>query len=200
MDGYQECLHCQYAHPAFSAIYPTTFYNVDTHANWYRHFSNPNRPDDGLFLYFFPSCTLNVYGGGMSMFRICPTRNPSISRMEFDYYHIEYGHGFEQYYDFVRQVAKEDLELCERTQANLEKGIYLEGWLNPFKESGVVRKFLLCPCCRQTIDPAPDYQQHVLNMVLEQHERENSPGNLNEEGVHFPTSEEVGPDAIKASE
>lgn len=60
--------------------------------------------------------------------------------MEFDYYNTVSGQAFEDYYKFVRQVATEDFDLCERTQANLENGVYTEGCLNPEKESGVVRK------------------------------------------------------------
>ncbi|PWY80922.1 hypothetical protein BO94DRAFT_470303 [Aspergillus sclerotioniger CBS 115572] len=101
------------------------------------HIVDPEKPDDGLFLYFFPNCTLNVYGGGMSSFRVCPTDDPNVTRMEFDYYHMESGDKFGEYFRFVRQVAMEDYELCEKAQDNLTKGIYSEGILNPEKESGV---------------------------------------------------------------
>lgn len=137
VDGYQECLHCQYTHPSFSSLYPPTSYHVVNHHNWCRHFADPTRPDDGLFLFFFPNCTLNVYGGGMSQFRVCPTAEPGTTRMEFDYYNVEDGEKFEEYYRFVRQVAIEDFELCEKAQHNLERGIYAEGILNPVKETGV---------------------------------------------------------------
>ena len=63
--------------------------------------------------------------------------------MEFDYYNELTGEAFEKYYKFVRQVADEDYELCERAQQNLEKGIYVKGCLNPNKESGVSSKSLL---------------------------------------------------------
>ncbi|QDS72416.1 hypothetical protein FKW77_009061 [Venturia effusa] len=155
VDGYQECLHCQYTHPSFSLFYPPAFYAVHNHTNFSRHIADPKRPDDGLFLYFFPVVTLNVYGGGMSSFRVCPTEDPGVTRMEFDYYHVEEGEQFEEYYKFVRQVALEDFELCEKAQANLEKGIYREGILNPEKESGVAW-----------------YQQEVLKRVVAQHEIE----------------------------
>lgn len=137
VDGYQECLHCQYTHPSFSIYYPPTWYKVHNHKNFSQHIADPKKPDDGLFLYFFPICTLNVYGGGMSSFRVCPTDDPNITRMEFDYYHMETGEKFEEYFRFVRQVAMEDYELCEKAQQNLEKGVYREGILNPEKESGV---------------------------------------------------------------
>jgi len=139
VDGYQECLHCQYTHPTFSQYYPPTSYAVENHAksNFSRHIADPEKRDDGLFLYFFPNCTLNVYGGGMSSFRVCPTEDPNTARMEFDYYHEKDGETFEKYFQFVRQVAMEDYELCEKAQSNLQKGIYTEGILNPVKETGV---------------------------------------------------------------
>jgi hypothetical protein len=137
VDGYQECLHCQYTHPSFSIYYPPTFYTVRNKHNFSQHIADPKKPDDGLFLYFFPNCTLNVYGGGMSSFRVCPTADSQVTRMEFDYYHLESGDKFEEYFKFVRQVAMEDFELCEKAQSNLAKGVYHEGILNPEKENGV---------------------------------------------------------------
>ncbi|PUU83738.1 hypothetical protein B9Z19DRAFT_1118876 [Tuber borchii] len=155
IDGYQECLHCQYAHPSFSKLYPPTFYSIQNHGNFCRHIADPKKPEDGLFLYFFPICTLNVYGGGMSSFRTCPTPDPTISRMEFDYYYNGEDEAFEEYFKFVRQVALEDYELCVAAQQNLQRGVYVEGVLNPEKESGVIY-----------------YQQLVRNLVLERYKAE----------------------------
>ncbi|KAL4918099.1 hypothetical protein BDW62DRAFT_201209 [Aspergillus aurantiobrunneus] len=155
VDGYQECLHCQYTHPSFSVYYPPTSYRVYNHANFSQHIADPEKPNDGLFLYFFPNCTLNVYGGGMSSFRVCPTPDPSVTRMEFDYYHMETGEKFEEYFRFVRQVAMEDYELCERAQENLARGVYREGILNPEKERGV-----------------SFYQDRVFELVCQQHAAE----------------------------
>ena len=141
VDGYQECLHCAYTHPSFSELYPPHSYHVVNHHNWCQHFADPEKPKDGLFLYFFPNCTLNVYGGGMTSFRVCPQDQPGETRMEFDYYNIDEGEKFEEYYKFVRQVAIEDFELCETAQYNLERGVYAEGVLNPAKETGVACEF-----------------------------------------------------------
>lgn len=60
-----------------------------------------------------------------------------MARMEFDYYHEGSEEEFEKYFKFVRQVALEDFELCERAQQGLEAGVYVEGVLNPVKENGV---------------------------------------------------------------
>jgi hypothetical protein len=87
----------------------------------------------------------------MSCFRVCPNSEPGVSIMEFDYYHRGSDEEFEGYINFVRQVALEDFELCEKAQSNLEKGIYREGVLNPKKENGVAF-----------------YQQQVRKMVYDQ--------------------------------
>ncbi|KAK5100507.1 hypothetical protein LTS08_005258 [Lithohypha guttulata] len=165
VDGYQECLHCQYTHREFSAMYPPTFYAVQNEGNISRHFADERltEVDDGLFLFLFPICTLNRYAGGMTSFRVCPGEKVGESRMEFDYYYLnqkaidtvnakaeEQGRqaaeeeiekagleGFEEYYRFVRRVAMEDFELCEVAQSNLERGVYCQGVLNSAKENGV---------------------------------------------------------------
>ncbi len=87
----------------------------------------------------------------MSCFRACPTSDPCVSIMEFDYYHQGSDEEFEGYFNFVRQVALEDFELCEKAQSNLQKGIYGEGILNPKKENGVAF-----------------YQQQVRTMIYDQ--------------------------------
>ena len=83
-------------------------------------------------------------------------------------------------YKFVRQVAIEDYELCENAQYNLEKGIYAEGVLNTHKETGVACKFTFISIFPTHVSQSAkfanlssiDYQQRVLEMVLEQHQKE----------------------------
>lgn len=143
VDGYQECLHCPYAHPAFSKIYkPQIYYEVHNKHNYSQHIAQSNNPEDGLFIYLFPNTCLNIYGGGMSSFRVCPSDDPTKTNMEFDYYHMAEvdTEEFKSYYSFVRTVGIEDHDLCEKAQENLNVGIYTEGHLNPKKENGVTCK------------------------------------------------------------
>ncbi len=95
----------------------------------------------------------------MSSFRVCPTSDPSVTRMEFDYYNRKDGDEFEEYFKFVRKVALEDYELCEKAQSNLEKGVYCQGVLNPVKEIGVSH-----------------YQQLVRRMVVEKYKEQKHTG------------------------
>ncbi|EFX04526.1 c6 zinc finger domain containing protein [Grosmannia clavigera kw1407] len=157
MDGYQECLHCPYAHPSFAKVYRFATYRVLNRHNYSQHIAATDRPNDGLFLYFFPNSTLNLYGGGMSSFRAWPTADPRRSTVDFDYYHVapESSDTFDTYFRFARTVAVEDHDLCEKVQQNLDVGIYTEGILNPDKENGVAY-----------------YQSRVLEMCAAQYEKE----------------------------
>ena len=107
--------------------------------------------------------------------------------MEFDYYHEKDGEEFEDYFTFVRKVAMEDYELCETAQANLEKGVYSQGVLNPKKEGGVIREYTFRPlfyCIKGLSDSTKyimgerlmmlcaDYQQQVKNLVMAAYKEE----------------------------
>lgn len=142
VDAYQECLHCAYAHPEFAKAFRPAAYKVVERHNYCQHMAGSTSYDDGLFFWLFPNCTLSLYAGGLTCWRINPTEEPGKARMEFDYYHEkpEGDPEFEEWYRFTRNVALEDIELCERTQGNLNMGIYISGYLNPEKENGVACK------------------------------------------------------------
>lgn len=182
IDGFQECLHCSFAHPSFSKVYAPTTYKVLNEQHFSRHFAEADckrdSPSDGLFLYFFPNSTLNLYGGGISSFRTWPTDDPSKTIMQFDYYHkssVE-TQEFQNYYKFARTVATEDNDLCEMAQMNLKVGIYTEGILNPNKENGVIRKsnilWHLKSFHRTDVCWVLDYQKRVFEMCLAEFNKE----------------------------
>ncbi|KAI1038143.1 hypothetical protein LB503_012063 [Fusarium chuoi] len=182
IDGFQECLHCSFAHPSFSKVYAPTTYKVLNEQHFSRHFAEADckrdSPSDGLFLYFFPNSTLNLYGGGISSFRTWPTDDPSKTIMQFDYYHkspVE-TQEFQNYYKFARTVATEDNDLCEMAQMNLKVGIYTEGILNPNKENGVIRTSNILwhlKCFHRTdVCWVLDYQKRVFEMCLAEFNKE----------------------------
>ncbi|CVL11780.1 uncharacterized protein FPRN_14844 [Fusarium proliferatum] len=140
VDAYQECLHCAYAHPEFAKTFKPAGYKVINKHNYSQHMATATGADDGLFFFLFPNCSLSLYAGGLTCWRINPSEKPEQARMEFDYYHKAPSGSdeFEKWYSFTRNVAVEDIELCEKTQVNLNIGIYSEGLLNPEKENGVI--------------------------------------------------------------
>lgn len=132
----------------------------------------------------------------MSCFRVCPTADPHVTRMEFDYFHLESGENFEEYFKFVRQVAMEDFELCEKTQSNLAKGVYHEGILNPNKENGVSCELWLPNLVRAIMLIhifLSDYQRRVFDMVCEQHESDRTSKIAKESGIE----EHVAPTMVQ---
>ncbi|KAL4797603.1 fungal-specific transcription factor domain-containing protein [Aspergillus venezuelensis] len=162
IDGYQECLHCAYAHPKFSRKYAPQTYKVINHHNYSRHITSPvgseaESAKDGVFIYLFPNSTLSVHGGGITSWRACPSEDPRRAVMDFDYYHKEPlgASDFEEFFRFTRHVALEDIQLCEKAQQNLNVGIYTAGVLNPVKENGVAY-----------------YQGRVLEMCSDQYKKE----------------------------
>ncbi|KAG5805351.1 hypothetical protein H9Q74_010532 [Fusarium xylarioides] len=159
VDAYQECLHCAYAHPEFAKTFKPAGYRVINKHNYSQHMATGTGADDGLFFFLFPNCSLSLYAGGLTCWRINPSEIPSQARMEFDYYHkaLAGSDEFENWYKFTRNVAVEDIELCEKTQANLNVGIYSKGLLNPEKENGVIY-----------------FHNHILEMCSAQMEKDNN--------------------------
>jgi hypothetical protein len=193
VDAYQECLHCAYAHPEFAKIYKPSAYQVVDHHNYSQHIvaptsSSPSSQEEGLFFFLFPNCTLSLYAGGLTCWRINPTDVPGESRMEFDYYHraLVGSEEFESYYKFTRNVAIEDIELCEKTQANFNIGIYSQGLLNPQKENGVACKskpLLAGPSSQKSLQCLVDFHSRVVAMCSEQLEEDQA-----KQGTPTPTS------------
>lgn len=179
VDAYQECLHCAYAHPEFAKEFKPAVYHVIEKHNYSQHVAGATSQDDGLFFYLFPNCTLSLYAGGLTCWRTNPLDIPGQSRMEFDYYHKAPlgSEEFENYYKFTRNVALEDIELCEKAQSNYNIGIYSEGLLNPVKENGVACKLLSRPLRDLKgilIDTtfSADFHSRVLEMCSEQMEKD----------------------------
>lgn len=118
----------------------------------------------------------------MSSFRTLPSATvPGQARMEFDYYHNGTEAEFGEYYKFVRQVALEDFELCEKAQWNLERGVYGQGILNPIKENGVAF-----------------YQGKVREAVYRQHRLEREERERKSRGNLVVNEENVTTDAVSA--
>lgn len=140
IDGYQECLHCAYAHPGFRDYLELEAYRVENFKNFSRHYSyekGATDQEEGLFLYFFPSSTLSLYKGGLETFR-CNPIDGNNCRLEFEYCFDGSDEEYKSFYQFARQVATEDQRLCEECQKNLKTGMYSKGVLNPEKENGVI--------------------------------------------------------------
>lgn len=152
MDGYQECYHCQVAHPGFAKSLALDTYAVSPMSNYARHTadnkSGPGaiRPEGASedeappsFTFVFPTNGVTVTGTMWYMMRTVPV-SATETRMEYDVFRRKSVSmvDLRKYMEFYEQVEDEDFNLCVATQRNLNSGIYSRGFLHPTKEIGVL--------------------------------------------------------------
>jgi len=115
----------------------------------------PNKPDyksdkEGLWVYLFPNTGINCYEPAWYSMRVLPI---SKTRTKLSYEIFKKKDlsepAIQEFITFLKQVEKEDYDLCVACQKNLNAGVYLAGALQPDKENGTLY-----------------YQSLVRNMVM----------------------------------
>lgn len=147
VDNYLECYHCPVAHPGFSALIDTNNYTVTEYecfstqggpqkANVYPDktpkFNTSGAVTDGFFAYFWPNFTLNLYPGpgSLSLNLFLPLGVDKTLAI-FDYLFVDEVSPIdqEQFNQFIDQVQREDITLCESVQRGLNSGYFGQGKL-----------------------------------------------------------------------
>lgn len=155
VDNYLECYHCPVAHPGFSALIDTNNYTVTE----YEYFSTQGGPQkthahpdkapkfnkngvvtDGFFAYLWPNFTLNLYPGpgNLSLNLFLPLGVDKTLAI-FDYlFADEVSQSDQEHFDqFIDQVQREDIVLCESVQRGLSSGYFDQGKLMLHQEKGL---------------------------------------------------------------
>lgn len=155
VDNYLECYHCPVAHPSFSALIDTNNYTVTE----YEYFSTQGGPQkanahpdkapkfnksgvvtDGFFAYLWPNFTLNLYPGpgSLSLNLFLPLAVDKTLAI-FDYlFDDAVSQADQQLFDqFIDQVQREDIVLCESVQRGLSSGYFEQGKLMLHHEKGL---------------------------------------------------------------
>jgi hypothetical protein len=105
--------------------------------------ANRGGSTDGLWIYLFPNNGINCYSPAFYTIRVVPI---SVSRtiLQYDIYARKGAPPSEvaDFVTFLKEVEKEDFDLCEATQKGLSSGVYMMGQLHPVKENGVLCAFL----------------------------------------------------------
>ncbi|KAJ5928212.1 hypothetical protein N7466_007168 [Penicillium verhagenii] len=164
-DNYNECYHCQTAHPDVPSVATLEAYDVDTkNASIIHH---PGATEEQLAkgmnicsTYYFPNASMTVSPHFFFMQRFVPT-TPTSCVMRYEVY--RHKDASDEEFDHVNQMFKrimaEDKELCTRAQANLNNGVFVNGELHPKLEKG------------------PLYFQSVIrDIVVDFHKREEGIG------------------------
>ncbi|KAB8215288.1 Rieske [2Fe-2S] iron-sulfur domain-containing protein [Aspergillus novoparasiticus] len=109
-DNYNECYHCPAGHLGVNAISDLTKYYVETKAGHIQHFNANKQDTPGLGIYstfYFPNASITT-------------------RMEYDVYrhNDDSDKDFTYTDEFFKQVLREDKDLCNVAQNNLNAGVF----------------------------------------------------------------------------
>lgn len=155
VDNYLECYHCPVAHPSFSALIDTNNYTVTE----YEYFSTQGGPQkananpdkapkfnksgvvaDGFFAYLWPNFTLNLYPGpgNLSLNLFLPLGvDKTLAIFDYLFDDAVSQHDQEEFDQFIDQVQREDIVLCESVQRGLNTGYFEQGKLMLHHEKGL---------------------------------------------------------------
>jgi hypothetical protein len=95
--------------------------------------------NSGLWVYCYPNTGISCYEPAWYSMRVLPV-DKTHTRLEYEIYSrkgLEESK-MEEFISFLREVEKEDFDLCEACQKNLNVGVYIAGALNPEKENGTL--------------------------------------------------------------
>jgi len=139
VENYLEGYHIPVLHPSLSATIAADYgTELEPPVIFYRATPKNDAPIAGLWAWAWPCLGVNVYADGILMERIWPI---DMNHTRLDYLFLFSVDADEA--DIDRQIAqsivttKEDLEICEAVQRNLDAGIYRAGRLSPKHERGV---------------------------------------------------------------
>ena len=138
-DNYNECYHCPTGHPGVVGVSDLASYRVETMGGQIVHY-NKNKSDSSMELasqYVFPNACFTVTPDFFYIMRCVPV---SATRVKMEYDVFRQKHASEENFlkidGFFKQVLKEDKDLCNGAQGNLNGGVFTNGQLHPDKEMG----------------------------------------------------------------
>ncbi|KAJ5610170.1 Rieske domain protein [Penicillium lagena] len=141
-DNYNECYHCTVAHPDVANVADLSLYSTISKAGHVQHFYTPKEGKEdsdvkNCSTFYFPNSCMTVSPHFFYLMRCVPTSASSCS-MEYEVYrHVNATDDEFEYVDsFFKRVLKEDKDLCEGAQRNLNAGVFVNGQLHPELESG----------------------------------------------------------------
>lgn len=146
-EGFQECYHCPTIHPIFNRDFHLSKYQVHNKDHFSVH-ECPRKEKsstgsfEGLWLWLFPNCGLPCYEKVYYSMRVNP-KSPNTTELIYTFFTKSNFETDEQikFFDFIKQITDEDIEICEQVQKNMEQGsgeqLFEIGHLNVARENGV---------------------------------------------------------------
>ncbi|EGX91794.1 iron-sulfur cluster-binding protein, rieske family domain protein [Cordyceps militaris CM01] len=149
-DNYNEasvCYHCPTGHPALPAVTDLSKYWVETAGTHIQHYA-VDRADaaakslGNVSTYYYPNASSTVTGTKKRphffFIQRCVPISATQTHMEYEVYRNAESSAaaFTEISDFFKDIMREDKELCNGAQKNLNAGIFLNGELHPRAEKG----------------------------------------------------------------
>ena len=139
VENYLEGYHIPVLHPMLASTIAADYgVEIEPPAQFYRATPKNDAPIAGLWAWAWPCLGVNVYADGILMERMWPE---AVDRTRLDYLFLFAEDADEA--EIERQITaslvttKEDVEICEAVQRNLNAGVYQTGRLSPKHELGV---------------------------------------------------------------
>ena len=152
-DNFLEGYHLPLVHPAMSREVEALEYRVTGKGDprWNIH-TAPRRDGQtwsGVWGYFYPCFSFDIFPGGMAVERWLPVGNDRMDLI-FEYFFDENADDADTIVKDSEEVADEDVRVGEMVQKNLVAGLYKTGWLSPRHEYAVGEFHQLI---RDAVDP-----------------------------------------------
>lgn len=142
VDNYAEGYHVRAVHPGLAQEIDAGQYQVILKDRHVVH-QAPQRQGanySGLWLWRYPNLALNIYSTGMNVERMVPLSH-NRTKLVYNFFFQDVSEAAEPTIRSAlaasNQVTREDIDICEAVQRNLDAGIYDTGRLSPRHESGV---------------------------------------------------------------
>jgi choline monooxygenase len=155
VENFLECYHCAIAHRGFADLIDLKEYTVTP----YRYFSTQQGPlkssartreeaacfcppqeggKVGIYNYLWPNFMVNLYPGrGNASTNLILPIAPDQTLAIYDFYFEEGMPEASEMVEFIDQVQREDIILCESVQRGLSSGFYDQGKLMIAYEQGI---------------------------------------------------------------
>ncbi|MBX3503917.1 MAG: aromatic ring-hydroxylating dioxygenase subunit alpha [Parvibaculum sp.] len=144
-DNYAEAWHIPTIHPGLNASIDMASYRIDTVGDTLQSHTADARDGgktDGFWVWRLPGLFFNMYNWGMNVAQLEPT-GPRSMRLTYRYFVKDLDPAKQDerdaLIDWAYMVAKEDIDICNAVQKNLEAGIYDRGRLSGVHENGVIQ-------------------------------------------------------------
>ncbi len=152
-DNFLEGYHLPLVHPAMSREVEALEYRITSNGDprWNIH-TAPRRDGQtwsGVWGYFYPCFSFDIFPGGMAVERWLPVGNAQMDLI-FEYFFDDNTDDADTIVKDSEEVADEDVRVGEMVQKNLAAGLYQTGWLSPRHEYAVGEFHQLV---RDAVDP-----------------------------------------------